>query len=176
MSRWCTGGIGGERGINSSLLPSQFASVREWSAVPSAWQTGENDRKEVLWLEREKGTANICKNTFLTRATGLKSLRENKNYIIFLSYSSWSGSKDWKMVRTPPKEIFVLNGNKRIQAKSWDKPQCGIRIYGGRKKDGKEVPWGRNEGRELKVFISRVFFLETETVGAGSFKSFRGKL
>lgn len=97
---WCTGGIGGERGINSSLLPSQFASVREWSAVPSAWQTGENDRKEVLWLEREKGTANICKNTFLTGATGLKSLRENKNYIIFLSYSSWSGSKDWKMVRT----------------------------------------------------------------------------
>lgn len=41
---------------------------------------------------------------------------------------------------SPTKDIFVLNGNKRIQAKSWDKLQCGIRIYGGRKKDGKEVP------------------------------------
>lgn len=97
---WCPGEIGGERGINSSLLPSQFAAVREGSAVPSAWQTGGNDRKEVLGLGREKGTANIYKNMFLTGGTSLKSLRESKNYIIFLSYSSWSGSKDWKMVRT----------------------------------------------------------------------------
>lgn len=33
-----------------------------------------------------------------------------------------------------------------------------------------------HEGREIKVFISGFFFLENETVGTGSFNSFRGKL